>query len=560
MSSTAFSYIFQLRDKMSGPLRSISSSGASAYSKVIAAQKNYNAQVDAGNSKVKQMSSGIGGLGNMIRAYIGFQAVTGFFKLGAEMEQTRIAYQTLLGSVEKGNTLFTEINKLADITPYDNKTLLDSSRLMLGFGIAGEKIIPTLKMIGDVGAGNAEKMSLLSLAYSQVQSAGKLMGQDLLQFINAGFNPLQIISQKTGESLGVLKDKMSKGAISADMVSQAFVWATSEGGLFYQMMEKQAATLGGKWSTFMGSGTNLIARFSESNTSAFGSIVDGLISMVNWIDRNIKLVEGLIITVGAAVAGYYAWIGITKAWIAIQAIYKSILFVNIGLTHGWAVAQQALNMTMMANPIGLVIAAVVALVAGIIYAWNKFEGFRSVVLGVWEVVKGFAVMIKDYVVNRIFEFIQGITSLGKVIQLIFSGQFKEAAKVGASALGNMFIGNESAVAAYNQGKKLGGAWSTGYAKGKRPGAVGEEGSLATDGSGISGAGGLGEFAQAGATTADGITQGGQKSVTISTTIERLVENLNISSANITEGAGEMRDIIQTELIRALNGIVKVQGV
>ena len=81
---------------------------------------------------------------------------------------------------------------------------------MLGFGIAQEKVMPTLSAIGDLAMGNKDKMSSLTLAYSQMSSTGKLMGQDLLQMINAGFNPLNEISKNTGKSIGVLKKEMEK--------------------------------------------------------------------------------------------------------------------------------------------------------------------------------------------------------------------------------------------------------------------------------------------------------------------------------------------------------------
>ena len=77
------------------------------------------------------------------------------------------------------------------------------------------------------------KLSSLTLAFSQVQSTGRLMGQDLLQMIGQGFNPLQIISEKTGRSMADLKKDMENGAISADMVTEAFKIATSEGGRFF---------------------------------------------------------------------------------------------------------------------------------------------------------------------------------------------------------------------------------------------------------------------------------------------------------------------------------------
>src|SRR5690606_25401177 len=94
------------------------------------------------------------------------------------------------------------------------------------------------KAIGDIAMGDANKMNSLTLAYSQMTSTGKLMGQDLLQMINAGFNPLNEISKKTGKSIGDLKKEMEQGKISANMVEKAFIGATSEGGQFYMMAEK----------------------------------------------------------------------------------------------------------------------------------------------------------------------------------------------------------------------------------------------------------------------------------------------------------------------------------
>ena len=219
-------------------------------------------------------------------------------------------------------------------------------------------------------------------------------------------------------------------------------------------------------------------------------------------------------------------------------------------------AQRALNIAMMANPIGLIIALVVGLVAGVIYAWNKFEGFRKVILGTWAVIKGFGNVIKDYVVNRIQEFLSGITGLASAVKLFFQGKWGEAAQAGKKAAGNLF-GLESKNKALKQAKELGKLYGEGAAKAagaKEIKVPGINSSLGGDGSP---AGGLGE---AGLGTMQGITGGGKKMINVNTTVERMVENLNIKADNLTEGAEEMRDIIQEELLRAINGIIKVQGV
>jgi tape measure domain-containing protein len=122
-----------------------------------------------------------------------------------------------------------------------------AGKSLLAFGVSQNKVMPALRMLGDVSMGNSERFQSLALAFSQTQAAGRLMGQEVLQFVNAGFNPLQVISEKTGLSMVTLKKRMEDGAISADMVSEAFKIATTEGGLFFGALEKGSQTTSGKF-------------------------------------------------------------------------------------------------------------------------------------------------------------------------------------------------------------------------------------------------------------------------------------------------------------------------
>lgn len=170
-------------------------------------------------------------------------------KSSADMEMLQASFETMLGSAEKATGLMLDLKKMGAATPFEVGDLANASKTLLQFGIESEKIIPTLQMLGDASGGNSEKMKSMALVFGQVSSMGKLMGGDLLQLINAGFNPLQELSRTTGKSMAVLKDEMSKGAISADMVAGAFKSATSEGGKFFKGMETSSKTLSGLLST-----------------------------------------------------------------------------------------------------------------------------------------------------------------------------------------------------------------------------------------------------------------------------------------------------------------------
>lgn len=182
--------------------------------------------------------------------------ITGLYSIGkaavkasADMEQNITAFEVMLGSSKKAKEMLTDIQQFAAKTPYQMTGLTEAAKLMMNFGVESDKVMQNLQMLGDVAGGNEQKLHSLTLAFSQMSAAGRLMGQDLLQMVNAGFNPLQEISRKTGESMASLKKKMEDGKISTDMVRDAFKSATGEGGRFYGMMDKQSRTLSGLWST-----------------------------------------------------------------------------------------------------------------------------------------------------------------------------------------------------------------------------------------------------------------------------------------------------------------------
>lgn len=167
------------------------------------------------------------------------------------MENYQTNFEVMLGSAEKAAAKVAELQKMAAETPFGMDELADATQTLLNFQVPAEKSRSVLQMLGDVALGDKEKLKGLALVFGQVSSAGKLQGQDLLQMINQGFNPLNYIAKRTGETMEQLRDRMSKGKVTIDEVTQAFEDATSEGGMFYQGMEKASKTTSGLWSTFM---------------------------------------------------------------------------------------------------------------------------------------------------------------------------------------------------------------------------------------------------------------------------------------------------------------------
>ena len=326
-------------------------------------------------------------------------------KASSDFEQAQVAFGVMLGDAEKASRLVNQLQDMANVTPFETQDLLDASRVLLNFGIQLEDLLPDLQMLGDISGGNREKMRSMTLAFAQMSSAGRLMGQDMLQMVNAGFNPLQQISEETGKSMAVLKKEMEEGKISVEMVQQAFRNATAEGGRFHGMMEQQSQTLEGVTSTMSDAYTLMTRSISDmalpaikeqivETTKLIEKITENINAFKEWASVNQSTVYGLknasiaiaalavaIPLTSKAVTGLilaYRNLGVvTASTTAYQLAFANLLKGNAALALiqyraaiTATIAQvRALTVAMLANPITWV---TVVLGAGAA-AWWKYQ-------------------------------------------------------------------------------------------------------------------------------------------------------------------------------------------
>lgn len=184
-------------------------------------------------------------LGATMGAALGVKSIG----LAANAEQTAVSFEVLTGSAETAQKLITDLRTMGASTPFQVTDLNKAAETLMAFGATTDTVMDDITMLSNVAKGDSEKLKSLALVFGQISANGRLTGQDLLQMVNTGFNPLKTISEQTGESVTSLREKMSKGLISFEDVREAFRAATSEGGRFYNMNIKQSLTLLGKWST-----------------------------------------------------------------------------------------------------------------------------------------------------------------------------------------------------------------------------------------------------------------------------------------------------------------------
>ena len=524
-------------------------------------------------SSLKSSLMSIPGMALLTNPYaLGAGAIGAITKIGAEAEQTSVAFTTLVGSETKAKGMLDEIAKFAAASPFGKLDLTENAKTMLNFGVETGRVLPLLKQLGDISGGNKDRLQSLSLVLGQVSAAGRLQGQDNLQFINAGFNPLQELAKMTGKSYAELQDKMSKGQITFENVTQAIRHATGAGGKFFGMMEKQSQTAAGKFATvkdiviqqavdIYGKLQPLISKILDLLIKIVPVISSGIMKVINGIGHVIDFVLRFKTEIGylAAVIGVAAVV--FNAYAIAMMGYAAVMGVITAATRIWTAVQWLLNVAMSANPIGLIIIGIAALVAAVVYCWNKFAGFRAFILTMWDTLKGFGNIIKEYVINRFNEMLSGLGKLGEALRKLFTGDFKGAASAATEGFKKL-SGAESAAKAVSGTKRLIGKVGGNYqahlqnerSKDKKKQAAGNGNKISTPGLVGStesvvfgkekpGKGKKGR--KGGRKSAEEIATGGTRNTSISMHIGKFFDNINVYMNDKTDTAELERTILQS---------------
>jgi tape measure domain-containing protein len=195
-------------------------------------------------------------------------------EVAADVEMMETQFEVLTASQSKAAELMGVFREEAQKSSLTLQDWASSARTLLAFGTDADEVTGAMKMLGDVSMGNSEQFKNMTLAYAQVAAAGRLMGQEVRQMVNAGFNPLQQISEKTGESMMDLKKRMEEGLIPFSEVEQAFVDATSKGGRFYKAIDKGSDTFVGKMNKTKDSIFGLRLAFGEGMNEGLKDVLD----------------------------------------------------------------------------------------------------------------------------------------------------------------------------------------------------------------------------------------------------------------------------------------------
>lgn len=413
---------------------------------------------------------------NALTAAVGF-AKDAVFGFNATLQNSTIAFTTMLGSATKAQSFLTDLQKFAKSTPFEFQGLVQTAQNMMGMGIAAKDVIPDLTALGDSVAsigGSQEQVKQVTLAFDQMAAKGTLDMGNMNQLMEGGVpNALKIMAAAYKVTTGDMIQMISTGKVQASVALPALISGlekgTSSTAALGGMMAKQSQTFTGALSNIADGLQQAIAGafkpffdvaakgavalgdfFSGDKFSAFGAAAEtgmtkafAAVKSFNFspiivaFQNVVAVVKNDLIPIGkdliktfgpplvSAFAMIYSSIGpITSALAPIGNVLKDIFgFVGshsttfqalaIGIlavvaaqkawtiaTQVWtaitklaAAAQVALDVAMDANPIGLIVLAIIGLVAAFAYLWTHSAAFRNFWIGLWNDIWGFMKVI-----------------------------------------------------------------------------------------------------------------------------------------------------------------------
>ncbi len=313
--------------------------GATQAGKEIGKAANHiegiNKTIDGFAASAKGYVASLAGLAGVS---FGFGLVQQSVALSANAEKMETSFGTMLQSADKGKQLVADLQKFAANTPLNTGDTQRAARTLLQFGVAGDDVIRIMRQLGDAAGGESERFNRMALAFGQMSATGRLMGEELNQMIEAGFNPLQEISRTTGKSVAQLKKEMEQGKVTIDMVKEAFKTATGPGGQFNDLMLKASKSAEGLFSTMQDDVDQAKKALGDFLIDGLKlkSVMGGVSAAAKEVGAAISLIPGelkplLAVVVGgtaAVLTGSLAWAVLGKtlqataanAWAAAAAL------------------------------------------------------------------------------------------------------------------------------------------------------------------------------------------------------------------------------------------------
>jgi len=365
-------------------------------------------------NQTRTMDSAFKSLSIGIASYFSIGAIKSFvtelINVRGEFQKTEIAFSTMLGNAGDAKALMGQMVELAAKTPFSLQDVSSGAKQLLAFQVPANEVVDTLTRMGNIAAGLSIPLSRINLVYGQVKAKGKLMGDDLRQFTEAGIPMVAELAKKFNKTTAEISAMVSAGKIGFKDVKDVLFSMTNEGGMFFNLMEKQSQSLSGLISNLGDTWDQMLNKIGQSQEGALADGIKGLTYLIEHYQEVGKVLLTLVEIYGAYRAALILT-SVLQTRVATPAVIQG--FANlIKIIQGTTVAQEALNAASLKNPYVL-LATVIATLIAVTYNYRKEIGL---LLGIVEEATT-AQKIQDQVMQQYNDnFSQGVIETRAAIQ------------------------------------------------------------------------------------------------------------------------------------------------
>ena len=229
----------------------------------------------------------------LLKALAAIAATRFVFVQTAELETQRKSLEVLTGSLSKTNEIIKEIQAFGAVTPFTSSELIEQTKRLKAFGFETDELVDTTKRLANVAGATGADLQGIALAFGQIRAKGKLQREEELQLLERGVDITTELKKITGLQGEEFESAMRKGKIGADLVNQALINLTNEGGAFFGGATKQATTLNGKLSTLIDSVQTLARTVGDILGPTIKFVLDTTTKAVQAIDNVFKRFQNI---------------------------------------------------------------------------------------------------------------------------------------------------------------------------------------------------------------------------------------------------------------------------
>ena len=255
-----------------------------------------------------------------------------------QFQQLEIAFETMLGSQGKAQELMNQMIETAAKTPFDLKGVAEGAKQLMAYGVSADKVNDTLVRLGNIASGLSIPLNDIVYLYGTTMVQGRLYAQDVRQFTGRGIPLVKELAEKYGVTTDKINEMVSAGKIGFAEVEEILNKMTNAGGQFYNLMEKQSASLTGQISNLEDAWDTALNDLGKQGQDVFAAGIASATWVVEHLTSIVNVLKAVVVAYGSYKAAVVLQTLVTKGYTGIALIDNTARSAKLALMKLEAVA------------------------------------------------------------------------------------------------------------------------------------------------------------------------------------------------------------------------------